>query len=112
MTRTPFLALVTLALLPGPGPLRAAPDPQDPPDNGKKTDDGRPVTSARKRALEQYDANGNGKLDPEEKNKMRDDLQGRMKALKAQINARYDKNRNGVIEPEEEKLIREDRDKQ
>ncbi len=109
MTRTSVLAFVALAL--APGPLWAAPGPQDPPDRGRNTDDGRPVTSARKRSLEQYDANRNGKLDPEEKDRMREDLQGRMKTLKAQVNARYDKNKNGVIEPEEEKLIREDREK-
>lgn len=103
MTGKPVVVFVALGLLPG--LLRAAPDERDKPDKE------RPVTSARQRALERYDANRNGKLDPEEKDKMQKELQGRMKAAKARIYARYDKNKNGVIEPEEEKLIREDREK-
>ena len=71
----------------------------------------KPLTEGLQRGLEGYDANNNGVLDPEEKEKMASERKARIDALKARINARYDRNHNGVLEPAEEQAMQADTDK-
>lgn len=91
--------------------------PQDPapaqapaPDEGPALEK-KPVTRARERALARYDANRDGVLDADEKERMRVDRKARVDAIKARIYASYDANRNGKLEPDEERAFVQDRDR-
>jgi hypothetical protein len=71
----------------------------------------KPVTRSRELALERFDANRNGVLDPDEKERLRQDRKARVEAIKARIYARYDANRNGRLEPAEQRAFAADREK-
>lgn len=96
-----FASLVTVALVAaGAAAQEQGRDPEK-----------KPVTKARQQALERYDANRNGVLDADEKERMRQDRKARVEAIKARVYARYDTNRDGRLDPDEERVFLQDRDK-
>lgn len=76
---------------------------------GKPEKDPNSVTAALERALMVYDDNRNGRLDPGERERMREDQRARIEEVKGRVYARYDTNRNGVLDPSEEEAFQRDK---
>jgi hypothetical protein len=59
--------------------------------------------------LQKYDANGDGKLDAQERATMRADFKAKRQERKAEMLAKYDVNKDGKLEPSERKVMVDDR---
>ncbi|HEY1558564.1 MAG TPA: hypothetical protein VGF94_27260 [Kofleriaceae bacterium] len=59
--------------------------------------------------LQKYDANGDGKLDAQERAQMRADFKAKRTERKAERLAKYDANKDGKLEPSERKVMIDDR---
>lgn len=56
--------------------------------------------------MEKYDANGNGRIDPEEAEKIREDAEELYNRKVAELLAKYDADGNGRIDPAEKETVR------
>ncbi len=57
------------------------------------------------RVLQKYDYNGNGVLDPEELQSLKEENDAIINRVRERVLERYDLNKNGRIDPEERKMF-------
>jgi hypothetical protein len=85
----------------------AVAQPQPAPQNGAET-----YQSRRAELLTKYDANKNGKLDPDEREAMRSDWRAKFEARRAEVLKKYDLNHDGKLDQGERTAMRQDRVKE
>lgn len=75
---------------------------------GPDCDQGGPSAERRTEALKKYDANQNGKLDPDERQALRDGMRQKFEARRAEMLKKYDANADGKLDQAERDAMRAD----